>query len=97
MKMKPFQNLLKTWIAIGSMAAFMGGWIILGHSGKPVDTSVIAGTNTTDTTTSQLAPLPTLAPLGSVGNSAGSSINVQPLAQSPVTNFSQPRFRTRGS
>ena len=32
MKMKPFQNLLKTWIAVGSMAAFMGGWVVLGHS-----------------------------------------------------------------
>jgi len=94
MKMKPFQNLLKTWIAVGSMAAFMGGWVILGHSGKPVDTSTVS--ITFDNSTSPLAPLPTLAPLGAT---TSSSRNLQPLTQSqvPSTSFTQPRFRTRGS
>lgn len=88
MKMKPFQNLLKTWIAVGSMAAFMGGWIILGHSGKPVDVSAAAAANNTTT----LASLPTLAPLSST-----TSRSLQPLAQSPNASVSVPRFRTRGS
>jgi hypothetical protein len=88
MKMKPFQNLLKFWIAAGSLAAFMGGWIILGHSGKPVEPGLAVG----DTSAAQLAPLPTLAPLAS-----GSARSLQPLTQSPNTSFAQPRFRTRGS
>ena len=89
MKMKPFQNLLKTWIAIASVGAFMGGWILLGHSGKPVDTSALANT----TNNSLVSSLPTLAPLPQIN-----SRSLQALPQSSSsTSFFQPRLRTRGS
>ncbi len=92
MKTKSFQNLLRTWIAVGSLTAFLGGWIILGHSGKPVELS--AG-GATANTTSLLPPLPTLAPLTSTTNNNNRSL--QPLQSAPNTSFTQPRFRTRGS
>lgn len=99
MKTKPFQTLLKVWITVASLAAFLFGWIVLGHSGKPV-TSASAGSTTSSTTnlSSQLAPLPTLAPLAPLGSSTGlqSLPQVQTQVQQPASNFT-PRFRTRGS
>ncbi len=96
MKNKPFRILLKGWITAASLGAFFFGWAVLGHSGKP---AVANSSNTTNTdpvgANAQVAPLPTLAPLPPVGSSVQS---LQPLAQQqPLTTFSQPRFRTRGS
>ena len=34
--MKPFKKSLRYWIAIASVLSFLGGWIILAHSPKPV-------------------------------------------------------------
>jgi hypothetical protein len=81
--------LYRGWIGITSLAVFIGGWAILGHVGKPA-----ASGTTVDNTAGAVAPLPTLAPLPQLDN--GSSIRVLPQ-QSPSVQFSQPRFRTRGS
>jgi len=91
MKNKPFRTFLKAWITAASLGAFFFGWTVLGHSGKPATAS---GTDTTSAD-SQVAPLPTLAPLPPVG----SRQSLQPLTQQqqPSFNFTQPRFRTRGS
>ncbi len=96
MKTKPFRTLLKGWITAASLGAFFFGWAVLGHSGKPVvaNSSTTSGNDPTGTT-SQLAPLPTLAPLPPIGSSVQS---LQSLPQQqPLTSFAQPRFRTRGS
>ncbi len=100
MSMKIFRFFLKIWIVLGSLAAFLGGWVLLGHSGKPV--AVQAGTSPTGgsapANVSQLAPLPTLAPLPSLSSSP--SQGLQPLAQQPSTSSAttiRPRLRTRGS
>jgi hypothetical protein len=98
MKNKAFQTLLKVWITVASVAAFLFGWIVLGHSGKPVSAS--ASTTPLDTTTSQLAPLPTLPPLPSLSSSGGNTLQALPLIQSQVQQPSSsflPRLRTRGS
>jgi hypothetical protein len=93
MKNKSFRTFLKAWITAASLGAFFFGWSVLGHSGKPVAATSVDTTTTTD---SQVAPLPTLAPLPPIGSSSQS---LQPLVQQqlPSFNFAQPRFRTRGS
>jgi hypothetical protein len=96
MKNKPFRTLLKIWITAASLGAFFFGWSVLGHSGKPVAaTSIDTSGNAATSANSQIAPLPTLAPLPPIG----SPQSLQPLIQqqAPATIFSQPRFRTRGS
>jgi len=97
MKNKPFRTLLKAWITAASLGAFFFGWSVLGHSGKPA-VAASNGTASNDPTSanSQIAPLPTLAPLPPIGSSSQS---LQPLVQQqqPTFNFTQPRFRTRGS
>jgi hypothetical protein len=83
--------LYRGWIGITSFAVFIAGWAIVGHAGKPA-----AGGALVNNSAGQLAPLPTLAPLPSIDN--GSTIRVLPQqSQSPSIQFSQPRFRTRGS
>ena len=89
MNVKLFRFFLKVWIVLASVVAFVGGWVMLGHSGKPV----VAQSQ--DSTTSQLAPLPTLAPLPSLSSSSN-NLGLQPLPQQPATSFT-PRLRTRGS
>jgi hypothetical protein len=81
--------LYRGWIGLTSLAVFIGGWAILSHSGKPAASGALLNNSA-----GELAPLPTLAPLPQLDN--GSSIRVLPQ-QSPSVQFSQPRFRTRGS
>jgi hypothetical protein len=61
--MKTYKKVLRYWFAIASALSFLGGWIILAHSPKPVET-----------TASQTISLPTLAPLPSFN----SGINANP-------------------
>ena len=106
--MKWFKGFVKFWIAAGSLVAFSGGWILFGHSGKPVapagsildqsgSSSSAASSSTVDS--SGLAPLPTLEPLPSINGSVQSApAQVQPFQQLPSSNFSfAPRLRSRGS
>jgi len=87
--MKPFKNALRYWFAITSVLSFLGGWIILAHSPKPVQ----------QTATVNAAPLPTLPPIQAFGNSNDNgpsffSPNSQVNSQ-PSTGFR--RLRTGGS
>jgi hypothetical protein len=88
MKNKSFQTLLKAWIAIASLGAFLGGWILLGHSDKPVEASALSGGGGS----TELKPLPTLAPLPSFNSSS-----LQPIQQQAPASSFVPRLRTRGS
>ena len=76
--MKMFRIVLRYWIAIASVLSFMGGWVILAHSPKPVQPVTV-----------QSAALPTLPPIqafGDVNNnglgffSTNSQANPQPSA-----------------
>lgn len=90
MNMKIFRIFLKIWIVLGSLAAFVGGWVMLGHSGKPV-----AAQASDSNGAGQLAPLPTLAPLSTLGSG---SQGLQSLGQQPSSSSTfRPRLRTRGS
>ena len=89
MKSNWFNKLLHVWIAVTSLVAFLLGWVFLGHSGKPVSGSSVNNL----IRSSELTPLPTLAPLPMITNSGSSGF--QP--QQPSFQFAQPRFRTRGS
>lgn len=86
MKNTWLRNLIKIWIVVTSAAAFLVGWILLGHSGKPVQAGALGQP------AQQLAPLPTLAPLPDLSSGTG----LQPMQQQPSFNFS-PRLFTRGS
>lgn len=92
MNIKLFRFFLKGWIVLASLAAFVGGWVMLGHSGKPV------AAQPQELPASQLAPLPTLAPLPSLNssNTNNSNLGLQSLPQQPTASF-RPRLRTRGS
>ena len=88
--MKPFKIFLRYWFAITSVLSFLAGWIILAHSPKPVQ----------PTTSSSLAPLPTLAPIQTFGNVNNNGLgffspnNSQTNSQ-PSLGFT--RMRTGGS
>lgn len=92
MKKNWFRFFLRIWIAITSLVGFVGGWIFLGHSGKPaaITTAAAASSN------AAISPLPTLAPLPSLDDLNAGSTGFQQLPQQTFT-FSAPRFRTRGS
>lgn len=97
-----FRILLRVWIAMTSVAAFIGGWAFFGHSGKPVSASdAILNPDPQVAGPVQVTPLPTLAPLPTFN---GQAANIQPLPQQqlpqvsqPSFQFSQPRLRSRGS
>lgn len=96
---------LRIWMTILSVAAFLFGWVVVGHSAKPAPlggSSVAASGDTTSnsggSTLPQLAPLPTLAPLPAIGQSSGGQLQQLPsVSSAPSTFFAQPRLRTRGS
>src|SRR5512133_3141694 len=102
MKNTGFRLFLRVWVALASLGAFIGGWVFLGHSGKPVSASLL-NTQPGDSgaQNQQLAPLPTLAPLPSLDKSAAgnrsNNFGLQPAQQQPAFQFAQPRLRTRGS
>lgn len=88
--MKLFRFALNLWITLVSILSFLLGWVILGHSPKPVQPSG-------QPSTVSVAPLPTLTPLDSLqfGNDSGFQ-----SFQAPNSGFisgPQPIFRTGGS
>ncbi len=85
MKNSWFRTVIKIWIVLTSAVAFVAGWIMLGHSNKPVTAAASQSGSG-----AQVAPLPTLAPLGN------NNFSLQPLQSSPSSAFA-PRMRTRGS
>jgi hypothetical protein len=91
--MKPTKNFLRIWFAITSVLSFIGGWIILAHSPKPVQPTSTKGTN-------ELAPLPTLPPIqtfGTSNNNNGFGLFSQGTNNNPSSGFGFPTMRTGGS
>jgi hypothetical protein len=86
---KTFKNALRYWFAITSVLSFLGGWIILAHSPKPVQ----------QTATVNAAPLLTLPPIQAFGDANNNGLGFfSPNTQSnpqPSTGFR--RLRTGGS
>ena len=102
--MKPFRKFLRYWIGLASVVTFLGGWVILAHSPKPVQPGA--------TSLVQSAALPTLPALPAIqayGGSNGSlSFFSTPAPTNPSTSNSQliqpvqpsqnvPLLMTRGS
>lgn len=90
-----FKIFVRLWIGLTSLAAFIGGWIFLGHSGKPVSAASLNAQDAAGQVQS-LQPLPTLEPLPSLDS--GSTVQQFSNQPSFQQNFNfTPRFRTRGS
>jgi hypothetical protein len=101
--MKLFRKLLRYWIGIASVLSFLGGWVILAHSPKPVQLQ--------STTSVQPTALPGLPPIQAYGGTTSSGLtffsttaptnnppasNIQPIQPvQPIQNV--PILRTRGS
>jgi hypothetical protein len=92
--MKPYKNFLRYWFAITSVLSFVGGWIIFAHSPKPVG-------QTAGNEANSLAPLPTLAPIQTFGNSNNKNWFGSLFSSGSQNNAQQssgfPRIRTGGS
>jgi len=89
--MKIFKSLLHVWITLISVLTFLGGWIMLAHSKKPVQPTSSAASSVS------LAPMPTLPPIQAYNGSSSSSVpsigQVQPVQQQSFL----PMMRTGGS
>ncbi len=91
--MKPFKNFLRYWLAVTSVLTFVGGWIILAHSPKPVQPNK---------NSSSLAPLPGLPSIQQFGNSnnnngSGLFSPLLPNNSQSGSGFGFPTLRTGGS
>mgnify|MGYP001768107231 CR=1 FL=1 len=80
--MKPFKTGLHILISLASIVGFLGGWVALAHSRKPIQPQPA------------LAPLPALAPVGVFGNNDSGIQTASPRHRS--RNLSS-AFTTRGS
>lgn len=87
--MKFLKNGLRTWVAITSIAGFLGGWAVFAHAEKPVS-------NTTQQPAQQIEvpPLPTLPAIPSLNQPIQ---QIQPIQPMPQINTFLPRMRTGGS
>jgi hypothetical protein len=87
--MKLLRSALRTWITLTSVLSFVGGWVILAHAPKPVQTNSSLNTG---------ASVPTLEPLPPLSSGAN-SFQDQPLfsVQPSVRARSNPMFITGGS
>ena len=93
--MKLFRKLLRYWIAIASLLSFLGGWVILAHSPKPVQPQALAVQSS--------AAIPNLPPIQAFGSNVNNnglgffSNNAPATTQSIQPSAGIPRLRTRGS
>jgi hypothetical protein len=94
--MRLFKFGLHLWIMITSVLSFLMGWIMLAHAPKP--------TQNNSSSSAFVAPLPTLAPLPSLGvgddPNNGNFFQSSPFSVQSSNNFGQapmPAFRTGGS
>lgn len=92
MKNTLFRTFIKAWITIISLVAFVGGWIIFGHSGKPVSATTSVAVQ--DSPVVNVTPLPTLVPLPGLPDNTQ---NIQALPAQQQFQVIRPRLRTRGS
>jgi hypothetical protein len=85
--MKLFRKLLRYWIALASVLSFLGGWAILAHSPKPVETATVQSS----------AALPPIQAYGSNINNNGLGFFSNNAPANSIPNAGFPRLRTRGS
>ena len=91
--MKTFRKALRYWIAFASLLSFLGGWVILAHSPKPVQ----------PVTVQQAAALSALPPIQAFGSNINNnglgffSNNAPASSQSNQPGLGMPVLRTRGS
>ena len=98
--MKIFRKILRFWIGIASVLSFLGGWVILAHSPKPVQFQSVSPSSVPP------AALPTLPPIQAYGATSNNGLtffstpapsnNVQPI-QPVQPSQNVPILRTRGS
>jgi hypothetical protein len=100
--MKIFRKLLRYWIGIASVLSFLGGWVILAHSPKPVQLQ--------SSSSVQPIALPSLPPIQAYGATTNNgptffsttaptnppANNTQPI-QPVQPSQGLPVLRTRGS
>lgn len=96
--MKLFRKLLRYWMALASVLTFLGGWVILAHSPKPVQTQ---------TATVQPAASLNLPPIQAYGSNVNNNglnffsntnqSNTQTNTQAIQPSAGLPLLRTRGS
>ncbi len=91
--MRLVKSALRFWITFASVISFVGGWIVLAHSPKPVQFNLSSSNGT--------APLPTLEPLAPLSGFDARDDNSQnqPLFNIQPRTFSRsnPFFTTGGS
>ena len=102
--MKLFRKLLRYWIGIASVLSFLGGWIILAHSPKPVQAQSASASSVPPVA---LPSLPAIQAYGGSSNNGptffsttapnnSTANNVQPI-QPLQPSQGVPLLRTRGS
>jgi hypothetical protein len=89
---------LRFWIGLTSVFSFLGGWVLLAHSPKPVSSSPAPAAGQA----AAIDPLPTLAPLPPLKLPNGSTSSGETIPQFNIRQraqaFSQvPLFTTGGS
>ena len=88
--MKFFKKILHYWIAFASLLSFLGGWIILAHSPKPIQTESV--------TVQSTAPLPPIQAYDSNNSNNNDNLSFFPGgSQSNQPSAGMPTLRTRGS
>ncbi len=92
--MKNFKNILRIMLAVASALSFLGGWITLAHSRKPVQP-----TQAQPHQVQELAPLAPLPPIngGSNNNNNGLFNLITPGNLPASRSRVAPMFRTSGS
>ena len=87
--MRLFRKALRYWMAIASVLSFLGGWVILAHSPKPIQPIPV-----------EQAALPNLPPIQAFGdnvNNDGLGFFTNNSQTNNQPSFGMPRLRTRGS
>ena len=88
--MKLFRKILRYWIGIASLLSFLGGWVILAHSPKPVQAVTVQPSVT-------LPNLPPIQAYGNGGNNNGLNFFSNSAPTNPQPSSGMPLLRTRGS
>jgi hypothetical protein len=100
--MKIFRKLLRYWIGIASVLSFLGGWVILAHSPKPVQLQ-----SSSSVQPIALPSLPSIQAYGATTNNGPTFFSTTAPTNPPANNIQPiqpvqpsqglPILRTRGS
>jgi len=95
-EMKATKIILRIWIAVTSLATFLGGWIFLSHAPKPASLSPALDRVESP---AGFQPLPALPTVSSMDSTNLDDQRLQPLPTLSVDTPSNffPRMRTGGS